>query len=177
MSSSFTSPGGQRAQTPAQTADGTTRTGTGALTPGRGVVVSTFTDYASAQAAVDHLSDNGFPVERTAIVGSNLHLVEKVLGRMTVGRAALLGAASGAWFGLLIGLLLSFFTDSTWWLVILVGLVIGAFWGAVFGGVAHAMTGGRRDFTSLSALEAEEYALVVEMDHADHARALLARLT
>lgn len=177
MSSSFTSPAGQRAETPAQMAGRADRGGTGVLTAGRGVIISTFPDYATAQRAVDYLSDNKFPVERTAIVGTNLRLVEKVLGRMTIGRAALLGAGSGAWFGLLIGLLLSFFTTSDWWVIILVAVVIGALWGAMFGAVAHAMTGGRRDFTSLSALEAEEYALVVDADHADQANQLLAKLT
>ena len=49
--------------------------------------VATFPDYASAQRAVDFLSDEKFPVERTAIVGTNLRLVENVLGRMTTGRA------------------------------------------------------------------------------------------
>src|SRR5262245_16799865 len=76
------------------------------------VTVGTFTDYASAQRAVDYLSDNGFPVERAAMVGTDLRLVERVLGRMTTARAALAGAASGAWFGLLIGLLFGIFSVS-----------------------------------------------------------------
>ena len=67
-----------------------------------------------AQRAVDYLSDNQFPVERTAIVGTDLRLVENVLGRLTTGRAALAGAASGAWFGLLFGLLIGIFSDSGW---------------------------------------------------------------
>src|SRR4051812_34052984 len=63
------------------------------------VSVATYPDYALAQQAVDYLSDNQFPVERTSIIGTDLRLVEKVLGRMTTVRAALAGAASGAWFG------------------------------------------------------------------------------
>jgi hypothetical protein len=145
--------------------------------PGRPTVtVATFSDYESAQRAVDYLSDNKFPVERTTIVGTDLRLVEKVLGRMTTGRAALAGAASGAWFGLLIGLLLSIFTVSTWWALLLTGLVIGALWGAAFGAIAHAMTGGRRDFASRSALEAGQYAVLVDADYAEQARQLLTRL-
>jgi hypothetical protein len=115
-------------------------------------------------------------VERVSIVGTNLRLVEKVLGRMTTGRSALAGAASGAWFGLLIGLLLSIFSLTGWWLAVLAGVLIGALWGAVFGAVAHAMTGGRRDFTSFSSLQASQYAVVVDAEHADEARALLVRL-
>jgi hypothetical protein len=131
------------------------------------VSVATYTDYASAQRAVDYLSDNEFPVEHTAIVGTDLRLVENVLGRLTIWRAALAGAASGAWFGLFIGLLFGLFSTSSWVGVILAGLLIGAFWGAVFGGVAHALTGGRRDFTSASSLQASQYAIMVDAAHSD----------
>jgi hypothetical protein len=99
------------------------------------VTVGTFTDYAKAQRAVDYLSDNKFPVEQSVIVGTNLKLVENVLGRMTVGRAALAGLSSGAWFGLFIGLLLGIFLDGSWWAPILAGVLIGALWGTVFGHV------------------------------------------
>ena len=146
----------------------------GARTPT--VTVAVYLDYASAQRAVDHLSDNGFPVEQTAIVGTDLRLVERVLGRMTIGRAALAGAASGAWFGLFIGLLFALFTTRGWLIVILTGLLIGALWGAVFGAIAHAMTGGRRDFTSSSQLVAEQYAVTVTAEHADRAGQMLGRL-
>lgn len=141
------------------------------------VTVATYTDYASAQRAVDYLSDNGFPVERASIVGTDLRLVENVLGRMTIGRAALAGAASGAWFGLFIGLLFGLFSTANWFGVILAGVIIGAFWGAVFGGVAHALTGGRRDFTSRSSLQAAQYAVMVDAEHADTARQLVTRMT
>jgi hypothetical protein len=139
------------------------------------VTVAVYLDYPSAQRAVDHLSDNGFPVEHTAIVGTDLRLVERVLGRMTIGRAALMGAASGAWFGLFIGLLFAIFSVSAWWAVLLAGILIGGVWGAVFGAIAHAATGGRRDFASRSFLEAAQYAVMVDAEHADRARQLLSR--
>ncbi|WP_328425827.1 hypothetical protein OG470_18070 [Micromonospora sp. NBC_00389] len=140
------------------------------------VTIGSYPDYPSAQRVVDYLADNRFPVENTAIVGTNLTLVETVLGRMTTGRAALLGAGTGAWFGLFIGLLFGIFTVGNWLAVILVGLVIGAIWGAVFGAVAHAMTGGQRDFTSASSLRAGQYAVTVDAQLADQARQLLGRL-
>jgi hypothetical protein len=140
------------------------------------VSVATYPDYALAQQAVDYLSDNKFPVERTSIVGTDLRLVENVLGRMTTARAALAGAASGAWFGLFIGLFVGIFSNSNWFGLIFLGLLIGAAWGAVFGAIAQAMTGGRRDFTSRSSLQASQYAVVVEADVADDARQLLTRL-
>jgi len=140
------------------------------------VTVAVYQDYAAAQRAVDFLSDNRFPVERVAIVGTNLRLVEQVVGRLTLLRAALAGMASGAWFGLLVGLLLGIFTTSGWLGIIVVAVLIGALWGAIFGLVAHALTGGRRDFTSFSTLAANEYTVVVDADHHDEALDLLARL-
>ena len=140
------------------------------------VVVGTFPDYAMAQQAVDLLSDNKFPVERTAIIGTDLRLVENVLGRLTTARAALAGAASGAWFGIFIGLLFGIFSDSGWVGVILLCLVIGGAWGAIFGAIAHAATGGRRDFSSRSSIQAGQYAVVTDPDVADQARQLLIQL-
>src|SRR5215211_8253327 len=76
------------------------------------VPVASYDNYFDAQKAVDRLSDTGFPVERTAIIGVGLQMVENVLGRLNYGRAAATGAATGAWFGLLVGVFLSIFTDS-----------------------------------------------------------------
>jgi hypothetical protein len=140
------------------------------------VNVATYPDYAAAQRAVDFLSDNKFPVERTAIVGTDLRLVENVLGRLTTGRTAAAGAASGAWFGLLIGLLFAIFSVSAWWRVLIAGALIGALWGVIFGAIAHLMTGGRRDFSSSSSLQASQYAISVDAEHADQARQMLNRL-
>lgn len=162
-------PAGVVPQLPAQT------TGTG-LATGPTVVVGTYPEYALAQQAVDHLSDNRFPVGRTSIVGTDLRLVENVLGRLTVARAATAGAASGAWFGLLIGLLFGIFSDSSWLAVLLTTVVIGAVWGAIFGAIAHAATGGRRDFTSRSSLQAATYEVHAAAEVADEARRLLISL-
>src|SRR3954463_7403168 len=99
--------------------------------------VAAFNTYPEAQRAVDRLSDAGFPVERVAIVGQGLRYVEQVTGRLTTGRAALLGALPGALIGGILGLLAALIF--TWDphpavpLIILYGLVIGAILGAVLG--------------------------------------------
>jgi hypothetical protein len=140
------------------------------------VTVATYREYGDAQRAVDHLSDSRFPIEHTAIVGTDLRLVEQVLGRMTTARAAMYGAGSGAWFGLFIGLLLGIFLQRGWLAVVLTAVVIAAIWGAIFGAVAHGMTRGARDFTSSRSLQAGQYAVNVTAEHAEQARQLLARL-
>lgn len=138
--------------------------------------VATFTTYGAAQRAVDHLADHGFPVERVAIVGTDLRLVESVTGRLTMAKAAGAGALTGAWFGLLIGLLVALFARGGWLGVLVVAVVVGAIWGAIFGAVAHASTRGRRDFTSTSRLEAGQYAVTVWAEHAEPARRLISEL-
>jgi Heat induced stress protein YflT domain len=156
---------------------GTFPSGAGADVIGRPMVtVASYPDYASAQRAVDYLSDNKFPVENSSIVGTNLSLVENVTGRLTTARAAMIGAASGAWFGLFIGLLFGLFVETNWLVVVLTGIVIGALWGAIFGAIAHAATRGLRDFTSTSSLQAKEYGLNVAAELADQARQLLSKL-
>jgi hypothetical protein len=143
---------------------------------GGGETVATYDTYEAAQRGVDHLSDHGFPVENTQIVGSNLRLVEQVTGRLTTGRATLAGAGSGAWFGLFIGLLVGLFTSGPTWLGLLLGgLLIGAVWGAALGFLAQWMTGGRRDFSSERALVAGRYDVLASAD-AERARTLIAQL-
>ena len=136
--------------------------------------VASYDDYAAAQAAVDRLSDDGFPVDELSIVGSDLRLVEKVTGRLTKAKAALSGAASGAWFGLLVGLLLGLFTTGHGWLVMLVvGLATGAAWGAMFGFLAHSATRGRRDFSAIRMLAAQRYDLISTPGQLERARIML----
>jgi uncharacterized membrane protein len=136
--------------------------------------VASFPDYAQAQAAVDRLSDEKFPVENLDIVGSGLRLVEHVTGRLTTARAAMAGAAAGAWFGLFIGLLVGLFTTGPAWLgLILGGVLIGAAWGAVFGFFSHFATRGRRDFASSQTLTATRYDIIARGGTAAQARSIL----
>jgi hypothetical protein len=139
--------------------------------------VATYDNYPDAERAVDFLSDRGFPVERVAIVGTGLKTVEQVAGRLTTGRAALLGAGQGAMLGLFFGLLFSLFFDGPDFLgVILYGLIVGVIFGTVLGAVGQAAQRGRRDFASVRGMEAERYELQVEHDHSAQAKQLLAEL-
>lgn len=133
-------------------------------------LVASFDSYYQAQRLVDRMSDGGFPVEHVRIIGDRVRTVEQVTGRMTNGRAAMAGAGSGAWVGLLIGVLLGIFALGPFWVwVLLVGLGIGALWGAIFGFVAHWSTRGRRDFSSVQALRADRYDVYVDASHAEEA--------
>jgi hypothetical protein len=144
----------------------------------RGQVVATYDTYVEAQRAVDFLSDEQFPVQHVSIVGSDLKMVENVLGRLTRGRAAAAGAASGAWFGLFVGVLLSIFADSgtNAFALVISALVYGAVFGAIFGFVGHTLSGGKRDFTSRNKIVSSRYEIVCTWAEADKAREVLARL-
>jgi hypothetical protein len=142
-----------------------------------GLSVGTFDSYTDAQQAVDHLADEKFPVEHLAIVGTDLRQVERVTGRLSWGKVALGGLASGAWIGLFVGLLLGLFTDEGWGQIILFSMLWGAVFMLILALVGYAATGGRRDFTSQSVTIASHYEIFCQHQHAEQARELLAKLS
>jgi len=140
------------------------------------VRIATYARYEEAQAAVDRLSDEGFPVSGVTIVWRGLRQVEHVTGRRTVATAAVEGLIGGAWFGSLIGLLLALLVDTgdTNELgLIFTYLVVGAVAGAVWQAVSHALRRGRRDFSSMGRLDAETYELWVTPELVADAQRLL----
>lgn len=155
-----------------------TTVGAGAQPPR--VTVASFATYPEAQRAVDKLSDEKFPVERSAIVAEGIKFVEQVTGRLNWWRALVNGALSGGLLGAFIGFvfgLFSFFQPGVAALTLaLNGLVVGAVIGAVFGLVSYSFTGGRRDFTSVSGMQAERYNVMVDADLETEAKSILARL-
>nr|WP_139982873.1 general stress protein [Nocardioides litoris] len=138
--------------------------------------LATYDDYAAAQKTVDHLSDNHFPVENCMIVGTDLKRIERITGRLTTGRVAAGAAASGAWFGLLIGLIFVLFTDESALATILSTVVFGALFFVIWALLGYAMTRGQRDFQSVTQVVATRYEVLVEHKVAGQARELLAGL-
>jgi Heat induced stress protein YflT domain len=146
-------------------------------TPPTGWPVGSYATYEEAQRAVDYLADNNFSVQDVTIVGVDLMLVERVIGRLTWGRVLTSGALSGAWFGLFVGLLLSLFAVNTNPLFpIGVGLISGIVFGLVFAAVGYGATHGRRDFTSSSQIVAGRYDVLCQPRTAEQAKELLAKL-
>src|SRR5690606_34170358 len=143
-------------------------------TPPRGEQIASYATYLEAQKAVDFLSDNKFAVELVTIVGTDLKMVERVTGRLTYGRVALAGAASGAWFGLFVGILLYLFSGQGGF--VLTAIAIGAGFGLLFSVLSYALTRGRRDFTSQSQIVASAYGILCAPERSGEARQLLARM-
>jgi hypothetical protein len=141
-----------------------------------GDTVGSYTSYLDAQKAVDYLADQQFPVHMVSIVGNELKMVERVTGRLSYPRVALSGALSGMWFGLFVGVMLSFFAPSPGYFSILTSVLMGAAFFMLFGIVTYAMQRGKRDFTSTSQVVATNYDVVVSVEAAHEARRLLQQL-
>ena len=142
----------------------------------RGDVVGSYNSYLDAQKAVDYLADQQFPVQMVSIVGNELKMVERVTGRLTYPRVALSGALSGMWFGLFVGVMLSFFSTTPGDFSIITSVLMGAAFFMLFGIVTYAMQRGKRDFTSTSQVVATNYDVVVSFEAAGEARRLLHQL-
>ncbi|MCW2812825.1 MAG: hypothetical protein JWN84_280 [Nocardioides sp.] len=138
--------------------------------------LAVYDDYAQAQKTVDFLSDEHFPVQNCMIVGTDLKRIERITGRLTTARVAAGAAASGAWFGLFIGVVFTLFGDDNALATILSTVVIGAAFFVIWGLLGYAMTRGQRDFQSVTAVIATRYEVLVEHKVAGQARELLAKL-
>ncbi|MDJ0354132.1 general stress protein [Pseudarthrobacter sp. PH31-O2] len=142
----------------------------------KGDTVGSYNSYLDAQKAVDYLADQQFPVQMVSIVGNDLKMVERVTGRLTYPRVALSGALSGMWFGLFVGIMLSFFSTTDGAFSIMTSVLMGAAFFMLFGIVTYAMQRGKRDFTSTSQVVATNYDVVVSFEAANDARRLLHQL-
>jgi Heat induced stress protein YflT domain len=136
--------------------------------------VNSYDTYKEAQQAVDHLADNDFPVRGITIVGIDLILVERVDAHLTWRRVLTIGAASGAWLGLFVGLLLSLFTAGAGLLPIVIGLFSGVVFGLASAAVRYSSARRQRNFVSHSQLVARRYDLLCQPPTAEQARDLLA---
>jgi hypothetical protein len=139
--------------------------------------IGSYDTYKEAQRAVDHLADNEFPVQDVTIVGVEPMVVERVAARLTWGRVLGTGAASGAWFGLFVGLLLSLFSATGGLAPILLGIGSGVVFGLAWSAVQYGATRGQRDFISHSQLVARRYDVLCKPRNAELGRTLLLNLT
>ena len=137
-----------------------------------------FDEYAQAQHVVDYLSDNEFPVQNVAIVGTELRSVERVTGRLTRGKVAAAGALSGLWMGLFVGIAFALFSKQGQIGFLVTTPMLGAVFGLVWSqlGFTAATRGGTRDFSSVSQVVATKYEVLVEHNLAERARELLAAM-
>ncbi|MBG6179871.1 general stress protein [Arthrobacter sp. CAN_A1] len=142
----------------------------------KGETVGRYSAYLDAQKAVDYLADSKFPVQKVSIIGSDLKTVERVTGRLSYPRVALASAATGAWFGFFVGLILTLFGDGGAYLPIFTAMALGAVFWMLFGVITYAFQRGKRDFTSTSQVIATSYDVIVEPESVNEARRMLQQL-
>jgi hypothetical protein len=136
-----------------------------------------FDTYEEAQKAVDYLADKQFPVENVLIVGTDLKQLERVTGRLTRSKVAVGGAISGAWLGTFVGLIFALFAqDGFAFFRVLTTMAFGALFGLVWALVGYQVTGGNRDFMSISQVVATRYEVLTEHKHVARARELLTEM-
>ncbi len=139
--------------------------------------IGVYDTYAAAQQAVDFLADRQFPVRNIAIVGTDLKLVERVTGRRTWGTVLLQGVQSGITTGLIVAVFMFLLTPgSNFFGMLLLALAIGIGIGLVFAALGYGLSGGKRDFTSISQTVATKYEILCEHKVAAQARDMLAEL-
>lgn len=142
----------------------------------KGETIGRYSSYLDAQKAVDYLADSKFPVQQVSIIGNDLKTVERVTGRLSYPRVALASAATGAWFGLFVGFILTLFGGDSTYLPILSSMALGAVFWVLFGVIAYAFQRGKRDFTSTSQVVATSYDVIVDPSVAGEARRMLQQL-
>ena len=137
--------------------------------------LGTFEKYEEAQKLVDTLSDKEFPVQNCLIVGTDLKQLERITGRLTWGRVLLGGALSGVWLGLFVGLIFALFAPQGGSVIqiVLSTVLFGALFGLAWAAGTYALTGGQRDFSSVSLIVPSKYEVLVEHKFAQQARDIL----
>lgn len=143
----------------------------------KGDVVSTYDRYQDAMHAVDRLVRANFPLGSVSILGNDIRSVERVTGKLTYGRVALMGALSGAYFGLFLGILLFIFQPENEGAfgVFLAAIVIGAGFGMLFGVLSYALNRNRRDFSSVMQFVATRYDVITAPELVFEARRILSQ--
>jgi Heat induced stress protein YflT domain len=137
--------------------------------------VASFTRYADAERTLALLAGARFPVDRLALIGGDLKLVDDGGARLTGVRTAVAGAAAGGWLGALLALY-TFVLDRPPVGALTVGLCWGVAIGGLFGvtlATAGYATFGRSREPGARRLVAARYELYVDGDVAASAWRLL----
>jgi hypothetical protein len=145
----------------------------------QGEVVADFSDYQAAVAFVENLIAHNFPAGSVAIVGSDLRTVERVRAKLSYAKVALGGATTGAWLGLIIGLIFGpgvaepanadqlTSVESAFSAVL-----IGAGIGMLFNVIRFSLARNKRGFISASSVVASKYQVQVPGDLAEQAKGI-----
>ncbi len=129
-----------------------------------GTEVAAFKRYEEAVRAVEVLGEAGFPLDTVTVVGSDLHLVEQVVGKLTPARVAISGAGQGLTWGLLMALLSFFMMPQATPVIALIAISVGVLAGVLISVLTWSMSSRKRSFAARSSMVAARYAVLVSAD-------------
>ena len=145
--------------------------------PGPGVVVATFDGPQEAEQAVDILVSRGFPVAGLSLQGTDVRIIEHIIGALTYRgvavRGGLIGAVGGAVLGACFGLIGLVDPAVSAVAVVVWSTGLGAAIGVGLAGLRRWIQEGRRDFLARAHVAASRYELVCDRDRAEEAARLL----
>lgn len=144
------------------------RTGLGDQQLPAGVVVASYETYEQAQAAIAKVSGTDTELAGLAIVGNDLKLVERIVGRLTWGKVAMRGAIRGLGFGAFLGLMFLVFIPEAISSVLVFPL-LGLAFGILLAVVQHSLVRRKRDFASTQQVLAARYDVVAPRERAGRA--------
>ncbi|WP_331712167.1 general stress protein [Agrococcus carbonis] len=134
----------------------------------RGVVVASYETYDQAQAAIAKVSGSDTELAGLAIIGNDLKLVERIVGRLTWGKVAMRGALRGLGFGAFMGLMFLLFVPEAVGSVLVFPL-LGLAFGILLSVVQHSIVRRKRDFASTQQVLASRYDVVAPQESAGRA--------
>lgn len=137
------------------------------------VAVGRYPRHEEAQAAVDLLAERGFPIQHLSIVGTDLRQVEHVVGPLSYGRVALSGALQGAFFGVIMALLMVSFAGDDPFTAFATAIPLGIGFWMIMALFTYSRSGTSKNFTAVGHLQAGSYELVCSPQEAQEARRLL----
>ncbi len=138
-----------------------------------GTEVAAFRTHEEATKAVEKLAEEQFPLPSVTIVGSDLHLAERIIGRMTPAKVAMAGATQGLTWGLMMAVFSILFYPQANAALPVVLIVTGILIGVLVTTVAWALSKSRGSFAVQTSMVASRYAVLVS-EMPDKAFTLLA---
>ncbi|WP_344230571.1 general stress protein [Citricoccus alkalitolerans] len=140
----------------------------------RGEVLASFPTHAEARKVVDRLAEQEFDVRTVSVVGTDLRTVERIRNRLTYPSVALRSAIQGAFFGAMLGILMTLIDPSGSGFQILYTVGLGVAIWVLFGVIGHALRKGR-GVNSVQQLVPSNFDVVCDFETAHQAKQLLDR--
>lgn len=139
----------------------------------RGELMGNYPNYETAQETVKRLVDEGIELTALTIVGRDVRVVNRLRRRAGYPQVVLRSAVQGAFFGLLIGLLMSFMAPDTGGLQMLSSMALGIGIWVIFGVIGQAIRRRQPGFETVPQVVAVSYDVVCAFESAPKARGIL----